>query len=104
MCRNKNRKGGGGVKIVILSWDKPKKYGISKKHSKQAIGQVKKNYKMFANPVFITPGRYYNEFYTSAIQMPYHHISLQLHVVNLCGYFVFNIIALQFFSVKNEDF
>ena len=57
MCRNKNRKG-GGVKIVILSWDKPKKYGISKKHSKQAIGQVKKNYKMFANPVFITPGRY----------------------------------------------
>ena len=60
---------------------------MSKKHSKQAIRQ-----ELFANPVFITPGRYYNEFYTSAIQMPYHHISLdlQLHVVNLCGYFVFN--------------
>ena len=36
-----------------------KKNDISKQHSKQAIrqGNFRKNYKMFANPVFITPGR-----------------------------------------------
>ena len=59
----------GGDKIVILSnststqipyHKTSKKNDISKKHSKQAIkqGKLRKNYKMFANPVFITPGRY----------------------------------------------
>ena len=31
---------------------------MSKQHSKQAkTGEVERNYKMFANPVFINPGR-----------------------------------------------
>ena len=56
-------------KIVILSTSTStqipnhktsKKNDISKQHSKQATrqGEVQKNYKMFANPVFITPDIY----------------------------------------------
>ena len=70
--RPKNWKGAG--KIVILSTStstqipnyktsrKKKKKERSKQHSKQAVldrGSWK-NYKMFANPVFITPCRYLN--------------------------------------------
>ena len=69
MGREKIRRGEGGGKIVILSnstlhksltTEQEKKNDISKQHSKQAIrqGTLRKNYKMFANPVFITPGRY----------------------------------------------
>ena len=75
MCREKRNReggrkdgGGGGGKIVILATSTStqipkhktsKKNDISKQHSKQAIRrEVEKNYKMFANPVFITPGRY----------------------------------------------
>ena len=58
-----------GGKIVIMSTStsteipkhktSQKQYDISKQHSKQAIrqGKLRKNYKMFASPVFITPGR-----------------------------------------------
>ena len=74
MGREKKSAGGEGVggKIVILSTStstqipshkrsKQKKNDISKQHSKHMssykTGEVAKNYKMFANPVFITPGR-----------------------------------------------
>ena len=38
---------------------KKQKNDISKQHSKKAkTGEVERNYKMFANPVFINPVRY----------------------------------------------
>ena len=66
--REGGRGGGEGRgKIVILSTStstqipntkQAKKNYIWKQHSKQDIRQeVEKNYKMFADPVFITPGR-----------------------------------------------
>ena len=71
MGRGKNS-GGGGGKIVIQSTStstrilshktSPKKNDISNQHSEHRssskTGKVAKNYKMLANPVFITPGRY----------------------------------------------
>ena len=63
--------GGGGLgKIVILSPStcteipnhktSTKNKQTNKQHSKQAIrrGKLRKISKMFANPIFITPGRY----------------------------------------------
>ena len=62
------KRGGGGGNIVILSTSTStqipnqkmtKKSDISKQHSEEALkqGKLRKIYKMFANPVFITPGR-----------------------------------------------
>ena len=73
MGREKESGGGGGGKIVIQSTSTStripshktshqKKNDISNQHSKHMssskTGEVAKNYKMLANPVFITPGRY----------------------------------------------
>ena len=69
----KNREGGGGGNIVIQSaststripshkTSQKKKNDINNQYSKHMssskTGKVAKNYKMLANPVFVTPGRY----------------------------------------------
>ena len=53
-----------------LTTKQAKTNDISKQQSKQAIrqaGEVEENYKMFANPVFITPGRYSYLVYTKTV-------------------------------------
>ena len=48
-----------GVKDNNQPQNKEKKINdISEQRSKQALREEKKNYKMFAYPVLITPGRY----------------------------------------------
>ena len=49
---------GGGVKIVILSASTSTQIPNHKTSQKRTTGKVEKNYKMFANPVFTTPGRF----------------------------------------------
>ena len=83
------REGRGGDKIVILSTSNStqipnhktskKKKDISKQHSKEAIrqGKLRKNYKLFANPVFITLGRYIIRF------LRYARAYVRIHVWSL---------------------
>ena len=55
----KKRKGGSHFYTNPYKTRKQPKNDISKQLSKQAkTGEVERNYKMFANPVFITPGGY----------------------------------------------
>ena len=58
MGREKKEDGGvgGGVKIVILSASTSTQIPNHKTSQKRTTGKVEKNYKMFANPVFTTPG------------------------------------------------
>ena len=47
-----------GVKDNNQPQNKEKKNDINEQRSKQALREEKKNYKMFAYPVLITPGSY----------------------------------------------